>query len=167
MRRGDSNMSHLLSLLLSASMLWPAGAPQARGDAPADTVFHSVSYVEVVTSGASRTAAIAAMKEYMTASRKETGFLRYELFEQADRPGHFVAIETWREQKAFDARNPSLQKQLASSLQPIRTSDIDQRPYKTLTSAPSTSATSKQTVFVITHVDVSPNPQVAALLQRL
>src|SRR5262245_58704853 len=166
MRRGDSNMSLLLSLLLSGVLLLPGGGPQARADVPADTLFHSVSYVEVATSGASRSAAVAAMKEYMTASRKEKGFLRYELFEQAERPGHFVAIEVWQEQKAFDARNPSLQKLLATSLQAIRTSDIDQRPYKTLTSAPS-SATSKQTVFVITHVDVSPNPQVAEMLQRL
>jgi len=166
MRRGDSNMPHLLSMFLSVLTLWPGVWPQARPDIPADTLFYSVSYVEVATSGASRNAAIAAMKDYMTASRKESGFVRYELFEQADRPGHFVAIETWQEQKAFDARNASLQKQLATSLQALRTSDIDQRPYKTLTSARAAS-TNKQTVFVITHIDVSPSPQVASLVQRL
>jgi quinol monooxygenase YgiN len=160
-------MSQLFSLLLSALMVWPGVGPQARAEAPADTAFHAVSYVEVASSSASRTAAIAAMKEYMAASRKESGFLRYELFEQSERPGHFVAIETWREQKAFDARSPALQKQLTAALQPIRTSDLDQRPYKTLTAAPSNAPTNSQTVFVISHVDVSPSPQVAALVQRL
>jgi quinol monooxygenase YgiN len=159
-------MSQLLSLLLGVLTLLPGARPQAGADAPADTLFYSVSYVEVGASAPSRNAAIAAMKEYMTASRKETGFQRYEVFEQADRAGHFVAIETWQEQKAFDGRNPSAQKQLATLLQPVRTSDIDQRPYKTLTSAPA-GATNKQAVYVITHIDVSPSPQVAGLVQRL
>ena len=53
------------------------------------------------------------------------------------------------------------------ALQPIRISDLDRRPYKTLTENPAAGSTNGQTVYVITHVDVSPSPQVAVLLQRL
>ena len=42
----------------------------------------------------------------------------------------------WRDQKAFDARDAAMQKQLLDALQPIRVSDYDQRPYKTITVAP-------------------------------
>ena len=45
-------------------------------------------------------------------------------------------------------------------------SDVDRRPYKTLTVNPASGTVNGQTVFVITHVDVSPSPQVALLLQR-
>lgn len=156
-------MSQLVSLLLSAVMFWPM-VLQTPVEKPAIVNFYSVSYVEV-TPG-SRQAAIAALREYRAASGKEDGFGALEFFEQAGRPGHFAVIETWRDQKAFDARAAALQKNLTDRLQPIRISDLDRRPYKTLTTAPPRTPNSGM-VYVITHVDVSPNPQVPLLLQRM
>ena len=37
------------------------------------------------------------------ASRKDDGFVRFDLFEQVGRPGHFAIVETWRDQQALDA----------------------------------------------------------------
>jgi len=159
-------MSQLLSLLLGALILWPAAIPQNRGDAPPAPAFHMVSYVEVAPVTASRMIALEAFKEYQAASRKEEGFLRFEVFEQEGRPGHFAFIETWQDQKQFDARVTTTQRQLTDKLQSIRLSDIDRRPYKTLAAMPESGKTNSQTVYVITHVDVSPNPQVAVMLQR-
>jgi quinol monooxygenase YgiN len=48
----------------------------------------------------------------------------------------------------------------------VRISDIDRRPYKTMNIAPG-GAVTRDAVFVITHVDASPTPQLPALLQRL
>jgi quinol monooxygenase YgiN len=144
-----------LVLLLLAS--WSAGAQT-------DVTFYAVSYVE--TMAASRPAAVAALGAYRTASQKVDGCVRVELFEQTGRPGHFALVETWRDQKAFDARDAALQRGLRDALQPIRVSDYDQRPYKTLSvgrAAPET----PQAVVVVTHVDVSPSPAVAPMLVKL
>jgi quinol monooxygenase YgiN len=164
-------MPRLLHLLVSSVMVTSGlAAPAARGtqtraDAPSDTAFYAVSYVEVMPS--SRPMAIAALKLYRDASRKDDGFGRFELFEQVGRPGHFASVETWRDQKAFDARGAAAQKQLLDTLKPIRVSDYDQRPYKTLTVGSAPPIANGHATFVITHVDVTPDQKVPPLLKRL
>jgi quinol monooxygenase YgiN/beta-lactamase superfamily II metal-dependent hydrolase len=146
----------------------PAGAqnrsaPAAQPPAP-DTTFYAVSYVESVASAAPK--AIAALKQYREANRKRDGFIRFEIFEQVGRPGHFALVETWRDQAAFDARGPS-QTQLVDALAPIRVSDYDLRPYKTLSIGPAPPAPTSRAVSVVSHVDVTPDPRVAGMLRRL
>ena len=155
----------MLPLLLSALLVPSSLGLQTRADAPADTTFHAVSYVE--TTASSSTKAAAMLKQYRDASAKQDGFVRIEFFEQIGRPGHFAVVEAWRDQKAFDARDASVQKQLLAALQPIRVSDYDQRPYKTLTVGPAPPSTGPQAVYVIAHVDVTQSPQVPVLLARL
>jgi len=158
-------VSSWLPLLLSA-LLVPSGLGlQTRPDVPADTTFYAVSYVE--TTAAAATKAAALLKQYRDASAKLDGFVRIDLFEQVGRPGHFAVVETWRDQKVFDARDGSVQKQLLSALQPTRVSDYDQRPYKTLAVGPAPAPPGRQAVYIIAHVDVMPNPQVPVLLARL
>ena len=107
---------------------------QVQPDVPADKTFYAVSYVETRSNAVKD--ATAALHRYRDANGKLDGFVRIEFFEQIGRPGHFVVFETWRDQQAFDARDAAIQKQLIGALQPIRVSDYDQRPYKTLTVAP-------------------------------
>jgi quinol monooxygenase YgiN len=149
-------MSRIILLLLSLAAL-----PQTT----TDTSFHIVSYAEVAVP--SRERAIAAFKGYTDGSRRQEGFVRTDFFEQTGRSGHFLLIETWRDQKSYDARGAAIQQQLTDNLAPIRVSNYDQRPYKTMTSAPLKRAPNRQTVFVIAHVDVSMDPKVPGLLQRL
>jgi quinol monooxygenase YgiN len=152
----------LLNILLTSGL-----GLQAQPDVQADKTFFAVSYVE--TKSSSTKEAIDALHRYRDASRKIDGFVRIELFEQIGRPGHFVVLETWRDQPAFDARDAAIQKQLLTALQPIRVSDYDQRPYKTLTTAPA-SAGNGQAIYVVSHVDVGPNLQTqppGPLLTRL
>jgi quinol monooxygenase YgiN len=136
----------------------------SRAQPQTDVTFYAVSYVETVAS--SRPAAVSALGTYRAASQKTDGCMRVELFEQIGRPGHFAIVETWRDQKAFDAKDAALQRQLREALQPIRVSDYDQRPYKTLSIGRS-AAESPQAVVVIAHVDVSPSPAVPPMLTRL
>jgi quinol monooxygenase YgiN len=147
-------------------VLWslPAVA-QPRSDAPADVTFYAVSYVEIARASAAQGA--TALKQYREASRPQDGFVRIEFFEQVGRPGHFAVVETWRDQKAFDARDPAARKRLDDALQPIRVSGYDQRPYKTLIVAPPAGKIDARTVFVVSHVDVTPDPRVAAMLRQL
>jgi len=145
----------ILSLLLT--FLFVASAQN-----PPDTAFSTVTYIEVMPSASSR--AIAAFTEYQAGSSKQNGYIRLELFQQTGRPGHFLVIETWRDQKAFDTREGTVQKQLVDKLQPIRVSDYDQRPYKTLSTAPA--AANRNAVYVISHVDFAGYPPGPMLLQK-
>lgn len=158
-------MPYARVLLVSAVLIPSVLFGQTPANAPADTVFYAVSYVE--TRAPATKAARATIEQYRDASRKQDGLVRVEFFEQIGRPGHFAIVETWRDQKAFDARDVAAQKQLLGALQPIRVSDYDQRPYKTLTTAPGSASTGRQAVYVIAHVDVTPSPQVPLLLRRL
>jgi quinol monooxygenase YgiN len=115
-------------LLVSALLLVASPEQQATAPVATDARVYAVAYVEAMA--ASSPKAIALLKQYRDASAKQDGFVSIELFEQIGRPGHFTVFEIWRDQKAFDARDPSAQKQLRDALQPIRVSDYDQRPYK-------------------------------------
>ena len=135
--------------------------------APSDTNFYSVAYVDIAP--ASRAAAIAALKQYREASRKDDGFVRFEFFEQVGRPAHFSIIETWANNRDFDAHTPAAHtKDFRSKIDSMRLSDFDQRPYKTLSLGPAPSTASDRGNFVITHVDIGgQGTNAAELLKRL
>ena len=158
-------MPRLLHMLLGAVMVSSSFAPQIGADTPAAARVYAVSYVEV--NALSSPTAIAALKQYRDASRKEDGCVRLDLFEQVGRPGHFAVVETWRDQKAFDARGTAAQKQFLDTLRPIRVSDYDQRPYKTLAVGSASPAADRHAISVVTHVDTAPGLEAAALLERL
>jgi quinol monooxygenase YgiN len=129
-----------------------------------DATFYSVSYIEVKPS--SRTQAIALLKGYREGTHRDDNNIRLELFEQADRAGHFVVVETWRTAAAFDRKEAS-RKQLADQMEPMRTSGWDTRPYKTLSVASGPADATSKSVYVISHVDVAPDPKVAGMLTTL
>ena len=137
---------------------------QTPATAPADTRFVAISYVE--TAAPEAQTAVTALRQYRDASRGQDGFLDLLLFEQIGRPAHFLVVEAWRDRQAFDARDAAAERQLLEALQPIRVSGSDQRPYKVLTIMPASAATDEQTMYVISHVDVTPNPEVPVLLRR-
>ena len=162
------DMPRVLCLVFVIVTLSAGLGVQIRAQAPADAIFYAVSYVDVFPSA--RPSMVAALKRYRDASRKEDGYGRFDLLEQLGRPGHFVIIETWKDQKAFDAHGVAPHvKQFQDLLQPIRLSDYDQRPYKTLTVGSVPAPRRGQTIYVVTHVDTVPGPQSDGpeLLRRL
>ncbi|MGB6944138.1 MAG: antibiotic biosynthesis monooxygenase [Bryobacteraceae bacterium] len=143
--QGDAQMQRLLLLLISTVLL---GA-----QAPPDGTAYSVAYVDILP--ASRTAAITALKQYRDASRKDDGFQRIEFFEQAGRPAHFCIIETWANSRDLEAHAVSPNtKDFRNKIDPMRLSDYDQRPYKTLSLGAAHNDRSSRGTFVITHVDI-------------
>jgi quinol monooxygenase YgiN len=149
-------MQRLLLLIISTVFL--------LAQAPPDNTAYSVAYVDIAP--ASRTAAIAAIKQYRDASRKENGFQRIEFFEQGGRPAHFCIIETWGNSKDLDMHAASANtKDFRTKIDSMRLSDYDQRPYKTLSLSPAQNASSRGT-FVITHVDIGGQGTNAADLLR-
>jgi autoinducer 2-degrading protein len=133
--------------------------------APPDSTAYTVAYVDVLP--ASRTAAIAAIKQYRDASRKDDGFQRIEFFEQAGRRAHFCIIETWAGNKDLDAHAASVNaKDFRIKIDSMRLSDYDQRPYKTLSLGTARNGGSSRSTFVLTHVDIGGQGTNAADLLR-
>jgi quinol monooxygenase YgiN len=151
--------------LLAAIVIAVPEGPAFAQDVAPDGAFCAVSYVEVRAPAASTAA--AALKQYRESNRQRDGFVRFDIFEQVGRPGHFALVETWRSPEAFGARGTVAQEQLLKTLAPIRVSNYDERPYKTLSIGRRPPAGPGRTVSVITHVDVSPDPRVAPMLVRL
>src|SRR2546423_11207174 len=88
--------------LLAAIVFAVHEGPAVAQDVARDAAFCAVSYVEVRAPAAST--AVAALKQYREANRQRDGFVRFEIFEQIGRPGHFGLVETWRSPEAFEAR---------------------------------------------------------------
>ena len=149
-------MRRLLLFLICAAVL--------VAETTSDSAAYSVAYFEILP--ASRAVAIAAMKQYREASRKDAGFRRIELFEQVGRPGHFCVIETWASSKDLDAHDSSATaKDFHNHLDSLRLSDYDQRPYKALSLG---NTRPGEGTFVITHVDVGgPGADPVTLLRNL
>jgi (4S)-4-hydroxy-5-phosphonooxypentane-2,3-dione isomerase len=145
--------------LLIGTVLLGAQAP------PEGAAAYSVAYVDIAL--ASRTEAIAAIKQYRDASRKDDGFQRIESFEQAGRPAHFCIIETWANNEALDAHAASASvRDFRTKIDSMRLSDYDQRPYKTLSIGTAHNDGSSRNTFVITHVDIGGQGTNAADLLR-
>jgi quinol monooxygenase YgiN len=150
-------MQRLVPFLVSTVLL---GA-----QAPPDSTAYTVAYVDILP--ASRTAAIAAIKQYRDASGKDGGFQRLEFFEQAGRPAHFCIIETWADDKDMDAHFASAYaKDFRTKIDLMRLSDYDQRPYKTLSLGTARNGASGHGTFVLTHVDIGGQGTNAADLLR-
>lgn len=151
--------------LVAMALLGTSVSSRAQGTPAGEQTFHAVAYAETAASGA--TAAVRALRAYREATLALEGCLRVDAFEQVGRPGHWVVLEAWRDQKAFDSRDGGPMRGLTAALAPIRISGFDQRPYKPVTTAPPRAAASSAAVSVVSHVDVAPNPAVAPMLTRL
>lgn len=161
-------MHSVLYLSLSIVILSSSVAVQIRAQAPAETGFYAVSYVDVIPSASP--AMIAAYTQYRDTSRKEDGYVRFDLLDQIGRPSHFAVIETWRDQKAFDAHGMAAHvTQYRDALRSIRVSGYDQRPYKALAVGSATEGGASGAVHVVAHVDIGGGAQADApgLLKRL
>jgi len=144
-------MQRVLNLWLAAAVVLSIGPAPLVAQAPADAGIYAVSYVDVMPSG--RTAMITALKRYRDVSSKETGYVRFDLLEQVGWSGHFMIIETWKDQGAFDAHVKAAGRaRFQSALAPIRVSGYDERPYKSL-NVGAGNADAKG-IHVVSHVDI-------------
>ncbi|MEP7310294.1 MAG: antibiotic biosynthesis monooxygenase [Acidobacteriota bacterium] len=70
------------------------------------------------------------LKRLADASRKEAGNARFDVVQHTMRANHFTVIETWQNQKAFDAHLAAVHtKQYRDELQPLTGSPLDERVY--------------------------------------
>jgi quinol monooxygenase YgiN len=136
------------AIMMSAA---PAGA-QAPPPAPAE---YAVTYLEVAP--ASEGEAVNLIKQVAAASRKEPGNVRFDVLQRLDRKSHFAVLEAWSDPKAREAHEtgPAMT-EFRNKLKSLRSGPYDERPSVPVAVTPGVTPT-KGAVFVITHVDVTPN----------
>jgi quinol monooxygenase YgiN len=148
------------AIMMSAA---PAGA-QAPPPAPAE---YAVTYLEVAP--ASEGEAVNLIKQVAAASRKEAGNVRFDVLQRLDRKSHFAILEAWSDPKAREAHDagPAMT-EFRNKLKALRSGPYDERPSVQVASV-AAAAPSKGAVFVITHVDVTPNfkDQTIDMLKKL
>ncbi len=148
-----SRMTSSTSLILSLAILVSGFGAEARAQVPADTTVYTVTYVEVAPSASGTMA--SAFKQYRDASRREDGYVRFDLREQVGRLGLFSVVESWRDQKAIDAHAGAVHtRRYQDTIRPIRVAGYDERPYKAFTVAPPRDSPG-QAVHVVAHVDIA------------
>ena len=105
-----------------------------------------------------------------TRSEIEPGNSRIDGVREISRPNHFVIIEVWKDQSAFDAdERAEHTAQFRTRLKAIHNSPFDQRVHLGFAIDPRPAAAGRDIVSVVTHVDVPPQRtnETELLLKRL
>jgi quinol monooxygenase YgiN len=152
--------------LLAIGLVAVLPASGLAQDATAGDERYTVTYLDIMPSA--RTTFSTALARYREASAAERGFKSLELFEQTGRPGHYVIVETWRDQASVEAHGMAPAATVfRASLESIRTSGYDQRPYKPSSTVSTGRRPPRGAVWVISHVDIGPGGGDApAMLRR-
>ena len=161
-------MYRSLYLLFSIALPVLGFAQAARADEASDAAVYVVSYVEVMPP--SQGEAMALLRQYREASRKDAGNVRLEVLQQSGRLDHFALVEMWQDQKAFEAHGMAAHMtQLREKLQPLRSSAYDERLHKGLTVGAMLAAPTAGATYVVTHADAIPpaKDDALALLKQL
>ena len=132
-------------------LLLAAFEVSAQGPAP----LYVVTYVEVRPPAKSEAAAL--LKSHRDAARRDEGDLRAEVVQNAARPGQFVLLTAWKDQKAYEAHAAAGgTREFRDRLQGLRTSPADDRFHNALSVGELDGPRPARAVYVVTHVDVIP-----------
>src|SRR5215471_183768 len=151
-------MSRLKSLFLAAALSAAAAIPSASAQnnqqiAVIDGPTYLMTYVEVIPSANAR--AIAAMKEYRDASRKEPGAMFADIYQEEGQSHRFVLSEIWQNRSMAAAHTQgAATTALIGKLAPIELGPTDVRIHQAHSVTPP-KASSRNDVVVISHIDVA------------
>ena len=112
-------VSPVLALLFAAALC---------AQEPAAKKLYVVTYVDVFPNFAADTN--KAMLEFVAASKKDAGFVRFEVMRDVDRVNHFAMVEVWQNRQAYEAHLAQEHtKQFRTRIQPYLGSPFDERLY--------------------------------------
>ena len=76
---------------------------------------------------------IAALKTLVADSRKDPGSVRFDVFQQGNRPNHFSVVEIWKSQSAYEAHITAVStKEFRDQLTPMSGALYDERLYRAI-----------------------------------
>jgi quinol monooxygenase YgiN len=133
-----------------------------------DATMYVVAYVEVMPPSTAE--AVALLRRYREASRMDAGYRHLEVLQQCGRADHFAIVETWQDEKAFDAHGSAAHtRAFHERLQPLRTSPYDERLHQGLAIGATPASRVPGATYVLTHADAIPpaKDDAMALLTQL
>jgi quinol monooxygenase YgiN len=144
-----STIRMLLTVVLAAAL---GAAVQAQAPAAPPGPSYVLTYLEFAPSAVSN--AIAAMRTYRDASRREPGARTVDIYQEAGHPHRFILREIWQDRAAFDTHSkaPSTA-QLNNAIRPIHFGPPQVGVHIEYWMSP-TKPSGPNDAFVITHIDV-------------
>jgi quinol monooxygenase YgiN len=138
-------------------------APQAPPPGPA----YVTTYLEFAPSSVNN--AIASMKTYRDASRRETGATTVDIYQEAGHPHRFVLREVWQDRAAYDRHAAAASTtQFTAAVRPIHFGPIYVSVHIAYWMSPVKQGGAND-AFVVTHVDVGGMnvPRLKEMLDKL
>jgi len=114
--------------------------------------------------------AATLLRNYRDMSRTDEGHVYVEVLQQGGRPDHFAIVETWQDQKVFEAHSSAAHtRAFHERLQPLRSSPYDERLHQGLAIGAMRASHVAGATYVVTHADAIPpaKDEAMALLQQL
>ena len=137
---------------LAAVLVGPAAA-QNQQIPVIDGPTYVMTYVEVVPSATAN--ALAILKEYREAARREPGAMFVDIMQEDGQPYNFVVSEVWQNRGAVATHaSAAAMKTMAEKVKPIALGPTDMRIHQAHSVTPPKAATAG-TVVVISHCDVA------------
>lgn len=116
---------------------------------------HAVTYLDVAPP--STAAALAVLTRYRAATRSHEGHERCEVVQRVGHPHQLVVLEVWHDQRAFEAHGREAGTiEALDQLAAVRTAPRDQRVHGALAVGALAAPSTRESVYVVTHVDVIP-----------
>jgi quinol monooxygenase YgiN len=151
-----------LALIVAAGV-----APAARAQAQTGDPVYAVTYLDVGTNAVPQ--GVDLIRRYRDASRREPANLEFTVLQETSRPNHFVIMEGWKDQGAFDAHDKGAVKtEFEGALKPIRNSPPDRHMLQPYANAPSPATPAAGALYMVEHVDfLGGDPAIAERAQPL
>jgi quinol monooxygenase YgiN len=100
---------------------------------------------------------VTLVKQYREATQKEAGNAGIEVVQEVSRSNRFVILEVWKDQASFETHEKANHTaDFRSSVRAIHGSPYDQRVHQGLTIDARSLAIPRNSISVVTHVDVPP-----------
>ncbi len=150
--------------ILAMALATPAIANAAEPSGPV----YGVGYFEAAAPDIGKVA--ADVKQLVAASRKESGNLVFDAFQEIGRPSRFAVFAGWRDAAARDAhRTGAAEKAFQDKVRAILVGPAEIRVHDGFSIAAPSGQGGRDAVYVLTHVDVFPagKDQAAALVTAL
>ena len=140
-------------------------APDADVASAAGAPVYVVTYIEVTPPSAADAAVL--IQRWAAVSRGTDGNECFDAMQRITRSHHFVAVERWRDDRAFAGRRASVpHADFIRNIAPLLISGIDERVHTGLVVDGAGSGQDVAAVSVVTHVDVPP-PHKEACIELL
>ena len=137
-------------------------APAAEAPPPTQGPVYVTTFFEVTPT--STTQAVAALREYRDAARKEPGAMSSNVLQEVGATSRFATNEVWRDWAAYDAHvKASPRAQLYQKMVPIQFGPPDARPHLAHSISPEMGNMTANSIIILSHLDVTP-PAIPKLL---